>query len=169
MKLELEEKLRILREARKQVDGDITIWGYRGIKNENGWPTVTKLTENHKWNELKNLAFEENYKIRGSYTIKEAIQNYRDAQAYFQKEKLFMREYDEYVAEYGGPSGGFIVNRYKWVDFRKLVDGEEIAEIDKDKNSFCDACLEKEGCKIELENCEYWEEWQNESRSANGY
>lgn len=81
--MELEEKLEILREARRQVDGDITIWGYRKIKNKNGWPTVPKLTENHKWNELKNLAFEENYKIRGSWTIEEAVQNYKDAQGYF--------------------------------------------------------------------------------------
>lgn len=79
-----------------------------------------------------------------------------------------MREYDEYVREYGGPSGGFIVNRYKWVDFRKLVDGEEIAKIDSDKNSFCDVCLEKEDCTIELENCKYWREW-NEDRAANNY
>lgn len=167
--MELEDKLEILREARRQVEGDITSWKYRKIKNKNDWPTVPKLTEDHKWNELKNLAFDEEYKVRGSWTVEEAIQNYKDAQAYYQKEKLFIREYDEYVVEYGGPSGGFIVNRYKWTEFRKLVGGEEISEIDKNKNSFCDVCLEKEECDIELENCEYWREWQNENRSATGY
>lgn len=167
--MELEKKIKIIREARKQVEGDITIFKYIKIKDKNNWPTVPKMTENHKWNELKNLAFEETYIVRKSWTIEEAIQNYKDAQVYYQKEKLLVREYEEYVAEYGGPSRGFISKRYKWSDFRKLVDGERVAKIDKDKNSFCDVCLEKENCEIELEECEYWREWNgNKQKSSVG-
>lgn len=80
--------------------------------------------------------------------------------------------YQEYYNKYKSeiPSRSFITNRYLWSEFIKLINGEpaKSKEIIKTEEHFCELCRYHEKCEEELENCQYWREWNGNKRENFG-
>ena len=152
-----------MRKFENQIEGKIAVIKYLKMYKNNGWPPLKKLLGNLRWNELKNIAFNENYSKRIKWDIEKAKTTYKKACKYFDKNEISTKEYQKYRKKFGGISVGPIINRYHWFNFKKIVKGKDSLSREEERRikEFCSLCNDKENCSIELKNCEYWEEWNN--------
>lgn len=99
--------------------------------------------------------------IEAAKIVKEEMDEKFNSTSY----KQYRRDYDSNI-----PSLSFITNRYRWSEFIKLMNGKpaRTKSIDAEIKEFCDNCRHKENCNIELENCEYWREWNENKRKSFG-
>jgi len=160
VELELEKKIKIMRKFENQIEGKITIIKYHKVYKNNGWPCLQKLLGNLRWNELKNIAFNENYPEKIKWDIEKAKATYKKACKYFDKNEISIKEYQKYRKKFGGISVPSIYHRYRWVNFKRIVEGKKPLNFEEERRikKFCSICADKENCSIELKNCEYWEE-----------
>jgi hypothetical protein len=161
--LELEKKIKIMRKFENQIEGKITMKKYCKVYKNNGWPPLQKLLGNLRWNELKSIAFNENYSKRIKWNIEKAKATYTKACKYFDKNEIITKEYQKYRKKFGGICLSSIIDRYRWVNFKRLVEGKNPLSFEEERRmkEFCSICADKENCSIELKNCKYWEEWNN--------
>jgi hypothetical protein len=161
--VELEGKIKIIKEAKNKLDGKLTMRKYKDNYKKYGWPYIGKLLNGIKWNELKSKALNENFPPYKNWEMKDAIKNYKKACKYYNEPWVSSKKYKKYHKKFGGPSFGFIITYYQWSTFKKMV-SEDLnsreAELNKAKNRFCSICAEIEDCTIKLEECRYWEQRQ---------
>jgi hypothetical protein len=160
VELELEKKIKIMRKFKNQNEGKIIVEKYRKVYKNNGWPPLSKLLGNLRWNELKSIAFNENYPKRIKWDIEKAKDTYKKACKYFDKNEIIIKEYQKYRKKFGGISVPSITCHYCWVNFKKIVEGKNPLSFEEERRmkEFCSICADKENCSIELKNCKYWEE-----------
>ena len=91
--MELEKKIKIMRKFKNQIEGKIIVEKYRKVYKNNGWPPLKKLLGNLRWNELKNIAFNENYPEKIKWDIEKAKATYKKACKYFDKNEISIKEY----------------------------------------------------------------------------
>ena len=158
--MELEKKIKIMRKFKNQIEGKITAKKYRKVCKNNGWPYFEKLLGNLRWNELKKIAFNKNYHKNIKWDIEKAKATYKKACKYFDKNELVPKEYQKYRKKLGGISLNSITCRYRWFNFKRIVEGKNPLSFEEERRmkEFCSICADKENCSIELKNCEYWEE-----------
>lgn len=167
--MQLEEKIKIIQKAEKKIDGKITMKKYKELSyKDNEIPPIYRILKGHRWNEIIAFAFKNRIK-----TMADAQRAAKIAKKESGEENLTINTYRKYAKKIGAPGYYFIKARISWREFKakyvdeNILDYREIFD-EKVENEFCNLCLEKEGCEIKLEDCQYWKEWKNEhSRKVN--
>ena len=144
---------------------DMTIREYRPIARKHDLIMPQKIVAELGWNRMKTFVFGGDYKPRKSnYSLKEKLQALRRAMNIHGVD-MSCRQYELFAKGKDIPTRSTMIREHRWQDIKNLALNNTTIkemELEKEKKEFCDLCVDKKSCKIEIENCKYWKERVNE-------
>ena len=144
---------------------DISISEYKPIAEEYNLTKPQKIVDNIGWNRMKSMSFDIDFPPKSyRYTFEEKINAVKRCMNVYGEDPLY-KEYVEFSKDNNVPSISSLIGDYTWVEIKKIAREEATkAGIDNKykRNEFCDLCVYKDSCTIDVGDCDYWKEFNDE-------
>lgn len=165
-KPQIEEMKNGLRKAAKILNKkDITISEYKPIAEEHNLAKPQKIVDNIGWNKMKSMSFDIDFPPKSyKYNFEEKIEAIKRCMNIYGEDPLY-KEYVEFSKDNNVPSISSLIDNYTWVEIKKIAREEATEEgIDNKykRNEFCKLCVYKDSCTINVADCVYWKEFNDE-------
>lgn len=144
---------------------DMTIREYRPVAKKHNLTMPQKIVNELGWNRMKTFVFNGDYKPhRNNWSLEEKLQALRRAMSVYGT-NMSCTQYELFSKGKDIPASSTMVREHRWEDIKNLALDKTTTDemkLETKKKEFCNLCAYKNSCTIEIEDCKYWKERNNE-------